>query len=792
MGKTFCNYGALCFMAASLCIHAQAEVRVTSGTWVLAADSAQESFSVTAGNLGSLLQNGKLWSESQGTPRPVTGWAAHAEGDTLVIRTSNPNMEWKLSVAADELRIATTDYHASITADAATQDERIVARLLDREGAPVTWSGTAEAHEAYGGSYTRSQSFLPRKNPDVLYVRLGPFAGAGFHGLFDRDTDTAIEFPEDAALDRSGTSDSSVKLTLPVHGNARIRLERDYYTRQLGVPTYNEYDDRRYPNAPIVWSSWTSYYEAVREQDITANTDWLATNLKPYGAEYVELDDGYDRGPQKEHYWIENWDKQKFPHGAAWLTRYIHHRGMKAGIWLVPNSYAGAIKDHPERYVYDKQGKAMLDYKTPVLDQTNPATFDWLKHEFTVLDHWGFDYYKFDGEHAFPKYAPSSDLSRLHDPQADMVKRFRERVQLIRETIGPDRFIESCPAGAPLDSLGMVDSYFNGDDVYNNWQGSYPLFSSINSNLFLNHLLVYVMPGEGIELGEPMSVEEAKAKRPPIVIETEKNREEPMTGFGVTDAEARTLVSYVALTGVVYPLASVMPELPASRVQLLKATMPTLPVVPVDLFSRGNDNHWGTFRHERVDYYIHNYPEILDLKVDAIAGHYDVIGVTNWRDAPAVRTVDLAEKLYLDPKQQYVAFDFWNQSLAGVFQGSLKLDVTPHDTRVIAIHPLLGHPQLIGNSRHISGSFSVLANTWDAQKMTLGGTAQTVANEAYTAWVYRPARFSLQAVQASTTDGKPIEITTTEKGDLIGISFHAAAQAVNWSIRFAQAPTKGD
>ena len=28
----------------------------------------------------------------------------------------------------------------------------------------------------------------------------------------------------------------------------------------------------------------------------------------PYGFQYVQLDDGYDRGKNGEHYWIENWD----------------------------------------------------------------------------------------------------------------------------------------------------------------------------------------------------------------------------------------------------------------------------------------------------------------------------------------------------------------------------------------------------------------------------------------------------------------------------------------------------
>ena len=31
----------------------------------------------------------------------------------------------------------------------------------------------------------------------------------------------------------------------------------------------------------------------------------------------------------------------------------------------------------------------------------------------------------------------------------------------------------------------------------------YPLFSSINANGFLNHLVVYVMPGEGSNSGRP-------------------------------------------------------------------------------------------------------------------------------------------------------------------------------------------------------------------------------------------------------------------------------------------------
>jgi hypothetical protein len=85
------------------------------------------------------------------------------------------------------------------------------------------------------------------------------------------------------------------------------------------------------------------------------------------------------------------------------------------------------------------------------------------------------------------------------------------------------------------------------------------------------------MPGEGLEVGPPMTVEEAARKRHPSMVRTARTRETPLTGFGVTTAEARTLVSHLGLTGVVYPLASVMPELPEERVRLLKMTIPPMP-----------------------------------------------------------------------------------------------------------------------------------------------------------------------------------------------------------------------
>jgi hypothetical protein len=194
------------------------------------------------------------------------------------------------------------------------------------------------------------------------------------------------------------------------------------------------------------------------------------------------------------------------------------------------------------------------------------------------------------------------------------------------------------------------------------------------------------MPGEGVEVGPHISAEEARKKRVPQVVDTARTREEPLKGFGTTLAEARTLATYLTLTGVVYFVSSVMPELPPDRVKLLEMTMPTLPIFPIDLFSRGSDMRWDLFKHTTPDDYIQNYPRILDLKVNSKSGMYDVVGMSNWRSEASTRELSFAEQLGLDPAHSYVAFDFWNQKLYGVFKGGMKVEIEPHDTRVFLIH----------------------------------------------------------------------------------------------------------
>lgn len=787
------------FCLSCLAAEAQNQTCLEANGWTVHCAPDSGTLTISREKLGVIARDLQLREDSPSGVHPLTHYSAQrSEDGALVLETSHPDTAWRITAGPDQLSIATTDFHGMLTGWAPSSARRTISILLDPAGEPVLWTGTDEGVSTYGSKRTVEQSFLPRRDPEVMHMALGHVSGAGMHSLFDRENDAAIDYGENSSLQTDSAKTDGYRLIIPVRDSATIKVISDYFTHTLGVPFYQPYDDSYSPTAPIVWSSWTSYYDKVTEADVVKNTEWLAAHLKPYGFQYVVLDDGYDRPPDFDthhqeaqstgppqpfgHSWISNWSRERFPHGPEWLTSYIHSKGLKAGVWLVPNAYGPALAEHPDWYLYDRQGRVIEDYGTPALDSSNPQVLSFLKVLFNKLDAMGFDYYKFDGESALPAYAPPVDTSRLYS-KSDYIQSFRHRFAVIRQTIGPERFIEECPAGTPLNAIGYVNSYFNGQDLYGNWHGMYSLFSSITGNLFLNHMVTYVMPGEGLELGEPMTIAEAEKKRPAVTIETERTRESPSTGFGVTSPEARTLVTYVALTGVVYPLASVMPELPPDRLKLLEQTMPTLPILPIDLFSRGTDTRWDTFKHERTDTYIHHYPEILDLKVNSVAGIYDVAADTNWRSEPIERSLRFSD-LGLPSDRRYVVFDFWQQKPLGVFTGKLDLSIEPHDSRVLFIHPQEDHPQLIGNSRHISGTWSILAQRWDSAGREMSGRSTTMPGDPYTLWFRVPPGYRSSSVRA-TVAGQAITASWKQEGEFASLRFVTGAGGpVDWTIHF--------
>ena len=213
-------------------------------------------------------------------------------------------------------------------------------------------------------------------------------------------------------------------------------------------------------------------------------------------------------------------------------------------------------------------------------------------------------------------------------------------------------------------------------------------------------------------------------------------------------------------------------------------TLPPMPIFPIDLYSRGTDMQYDRFKFTTADTYIHNYPDILDLKVNAASGIYDVAGVTNWRGGVMTKRVEFKDKLGLT-SGPYVVFDFWDQKLLGVFEGGIDVQVPSHDTRVLLIHPAMNHPQLLGTARHISGSFSIDAQAWNESEKRLQGTSTTIEGTPYKLWIRVPRGFSASAARAVSSN-RNVAVQKELSGELLTLVFAGQQDPVQWEVTFTR------
>ena len=753
--------------------------QLITNSWTISADLEKSEMSIEYEPLGLVLDNVQLQVKQGDDWKKLSDWQVTEEDQRMLIHTEDPATDWTLYIRNRVLGMTTSVSEGLLTAAAPSDKNRFPARMIDYSGSatPVAWKGTDEIGFSYGGKQTKNISFLPAENPDVLYLSLGQVSSRNMHCLFDRDKDIMIKFHKSTQMLRSD-EDHLLQISIPV-GDDIMVMYSDYYTKYLGLPVYEPMDDTRFKNPPVMWNSWTNYYYMVTEDEVIKNVDWIVENFNDYGLEYVVIDDGPERGEQGEHYWTSNWSKETFPHGGKWLAEYIRSNGLTPGLWVVPNVYAGALDDHPEWYLRDSDGKHIMVYNTPALDYTHPEVLGFLTQMFSTLKDWGFEYYKFDAEFALTEYIPNVDRDKLYDKNISQIEAYWKRLEVIRKAVGKETFLEGCPGGTPLQGIGYFNSYFNGDDIYNSWKGMYPFFLSINANLFLNHIACYLMPGEGICVSPKMDIEKARTVYNPEFIRVASSRETDISSVGTTMSEARTIVTYATLSGTPYSFADRLPDLPAERIDLLKKSLPTLPIVPMDLFSRGGYSSWDLFEEFSPETYIHNFPRIIDLKINTASGKYDVVAVTNWTNKTESREISFDGNLGLDLERSYLVFDFWNQEFLGMFKKPIELDIEPHDTRVLHIRPSLQRPQVLATDRHISGAYSIETLDWDIEKQTLTGTSKTIPGKTYSLFVHIPGKFSFSEIKSKAK-------AVTEKIDdkVFKVSIEPNEKMTHWSIIF--------
>ena len=250
----------------------------------------------------------------------------------------------------------------------------------------------------------------------------------------------------------------------------------------------------------------------------------------------------------------------------------------------------------------------------------------------------------------------------------------------------------------------------------------------------------------------------------------------------LTTDEGRTVVSAMGLTGQIFMASDFIDRLPPEKIRLYQKTMPTTPIVPMDLYPfRVEDN-----TREGLVWCCPNsqeFPRALDLKVNDAAGFYDVVALFNWADMPQAVTLSLQDDLGLE-EGEYLAFDFWNQKLRGLVSGSITEHIPTHGTAALVLKKAADKPQILATSRHITGALSLRIVDWDEENASLRGQSQIIPGIPYSLFLHVPDGTAVKNIEANGE----LMYHALEEG-LLEVKFsgkldEGSRTILNWAIQF--------
>lgn len=556
----------------------------------------------------------------------------------------------------------------------------------------------------------------PGGDTEVVQLGCGPTSSGLCNALYSPVHDRALVFSADRLLIKPIVKKGHLQsFSITCDGPLTITALDDYLTIHRSLPWYRPLNRRRFQRPPAGWCSWYYYYLNITEAEVVKNTDWLAENLKQYGCEWVQIDDGWQgrgTGFGNNRDWFEV-SERDFPQGMRWVSNYIRARGLRPGIWCIPftQSDTDYYHENPELFVRRADGSSPGEHAEPqpidwlpeeeriydwagryYIDPTGPEGFEYLRGLITLLcKDWNFDYVKIDAQGMMPGFY-GQYRARLDDPSLDGDRAYRSGLQTIRSIMGPNRFLLNCAEGWA--SCGLCDGVRIGGDVVLSWVGMQASIDATMRWLFLNTIAFYTDP-DVVCVREPLSF-----------------------------PQAQLWATLLGITGQLLMASDRMYELPEERVELLRRIYPVADIHPMELYP------------------LEGKPGIFDLKVQhPTAGEWDVVALFNWHEMEP-QLVQLNPGRLGLPTGEWLCLDAHTGELLHHGEGILSVQVPPTASKVITYWPIGDRPQFVGSNRHLTqGADDMEAIKWEEGRKRLSGVAHVVGGDPYILRVYVPAGY---------------------------------------------------
>jgi hypothetical protein len=494
----------------------------------------------------------------------------------------------------------------------------------------------------------------------------------------------------------------------------------------------------------VGWCSWFAFFSDVTESDIKNTADAIADKLRPFGYEYLQIDDGYQRGQGLPELWLNANDK--FPGGLSALAAYIKGKGLRPGLWtnVAFNQHEFADR-HPSWFVLDRGGKpATGSWIDLSIDGSNSEALDSLvRPTYRSLHAMGWEYFKVDALRHLRYEGYNTEQEYFRKKGVDRVDAYRSLVGAIRSEIGRDRFMLGCWGIRP-ELVGIIDGCRIGDDGFS--FAGLTQFNSFNNVVWRND-------PDHIELSE-------------------------------TEAYRSTMVT--SLTGSVFMLTDKPEKYSTPLVEPARRAAPVLFTVPGQVFDLDPSRSDALARvgaevsgsgPRPFDAGYTPSVHLFSLEVDKPYEHWLLLG----RTGGAYDRLAFAD-LGLEPDAEYLVFEFWSKRLYGAFIGDFAPGpIDPKfNCQLFAIRRRLERPQVVATSRHITcGAVDLESLSWDGNRLT--GQSVLVANDPYDIYLAEPPGYEFSGM---ISEGARV-VSTEKRGGLRICRLASDSSAtVDWRVDY--------
>jgi hypothetical protein len=465
---------------------------------------------------------------------------------------------------------------------------------------------------------------------------------------------------------KESPSSEQVELSLSVKPDDSLSSERlmfavgtDYHAQleQYGNAVRLLHKARVNTPTPIGWWSWTAYYFGLNEGAAVTNAEWLSENLRQFGYNYYQIDEGYQyaRGEYSTP------DAKLFPRGMGYIGSEVRRNGLTFGVWTAPfevSERAWVFQNHKEWLLHNAAGQLIhighvTEQNDPlyVLDTTNPGAQNYLRQTYSTLYNWGVRFIKMDF------MDDSAVEGSYYRPNTTALEAQRIGLGIIRSTVGENVVLDK--DGSPmLNPVGIVDTGRISQDTGHTFEATRDAASGVAARYYMNRNFFVADPDAFTVSTQTVDDQSWHGGQRPLTLD-----------------EAKVSIALAAVSGGMFEIGDDLPTLGASpeRLSLVKNT--TL----IDMARLGRaSTPTDLMTYAPSD----KQPSVFLLKE---TGRQSILTIFNWTDEERTRAITLASLGLKDPSKYQIIDVFGDQSCCNSSSDTINLVQPPHSVRMLKL-----------------------------------------------------------------------------------------------------------